>query len=173
MSRGFGQTFHVCRKAFLLRAWLGGFLSHKTILSQFVLVYNTVVLGTYTVFNSALIVVAPEKALNAYFPMPFHFTGRITVTNEGSRDASDFYWNIDWVKLPSLPPDTVYFHAQYHQCTPCQGWYHGNFYGNDFSEAREDPRWRNISGEGNYVFLDAEGDGQFIFGLSKPVGRLE
>src|SRR5450755_4530622 len=72
-------------------------------------------LGTYTVFNSALIVVAPEKALNAYFPMPFRRTGRITVTNEGSKDASDFYWNIDWVKLPSLPPESAYFHAQYHQ----------------------------------------------------------
>ena len=55
-----------------------------------------------------------------------------------------------------------YFHAQYHQCTPCQGWYHGNFYGNDFSEARKDPRWHNISGEGNYVFLDADRDGQFV-----------
>ena len=58
-------------------------------------------LGTYTVFQSSLIVVAPEKALNAYFPMPFQHRGKITVTNEGSQDASDFYWNIDWVKLPA------------------------------------------------------------------------
>ena len=28
-------------------------------------------LGTYTVFHSALVVVAPDKALNEYFPMPF------------------------------------------------------------------------------------------------------
>jgi hypothetical protein len=45
MSCGFGQALHVCRKAFLLWAWLGGFLSHKTILSQIVLVCNTGVLG--------------------------------------------------------------------------------------------------------------------------------
>ena len=60
-------------------------------------------LGTYTVFNSAPLVVAPDKALNAYFPMPFARSGRITVANEGSKDATDFYWNIDWVKLPRCP----------------------------------------------------------------------
>jgi hypothetical protein len=119
-------------------------------------------LGTYTVFNSAPIVVAPDKALNAYFPMPFAHSGRITVANEGFKDATDFYWNIDWVKLPSLPEHTAYFHAQYRQCTPCQGWYKGNFYSNNFDEARKDPRWKNVSGDGNYTFLDAKGDGQFV-----------
>jgi hypothetical protein len=119
-------------------------------------------LGTYTVFNSALLVVAPEKALNAYFPMPFARSGRITVANEGSKDASDFYWNIDWVKFTSLAEHAGYFHAQYRQCTPCQGWFKGNFYGNDFSEARKDPRWKNTSGDQNYTFLDAKGDGQFV-----------
>jgi Protein of unknown function (DUF2961) len=119
-------------------------------------------LGTYTTFNSSLIVVAPEKALNAYFPMPFRRAGRIVVSNEGSQDATDFYWNIDWVKLPSLTGDTGYFHAQYRQCTPCRGWYQGNFYGNDFADARKDRRWHNVSGEGNYTFLEAKGDGQFV-----------
>ena len=119
-------------------------------------------LGTYTVFQSALIAVAPDKALNAYFPMPFARQGRITVTNEGTLEISDFYWNIDWVTLPALPPSTAYFHAQYRQCAPCKGWYQGNFYGNNFSEARQDPRWRNASGAGNYTFLETQGDGQFV-----------
>jgi hypothetical protein len=61
-------------------------------------------LGTYTVFHSALLVVAPDKALNSYFPMPFARRGRITVTNEGRQEITDFYWNIDWVKLPALAP---------------------------------------------------------------------
>src|SRR5579885_283953 len=119
-------------------------------------------LGTYTTFTSKLIVVAPDQALNSYFPMPFARQGRITVTNEGSKEVSDYYWNIDWVRRPSLPANMAYLHAQYRQCTPCQGWYHGNFYGNDFSEARKDPRWQNKTGEGNYVFLEAQGDGQFV-----------
>jgi hypothetical protein len=118
-------------------------------------------LGTYTVFHSALLAVAPDKALNAYFPMPFDRHGRITVTNEGVQEITDFYWNIDWVKLPALPAGTVYFHAQYRQCAPCRGWYKGNFYSNDFTEARRDPRWRNVSGKDNYVFLEARGEGHF------------
>jgi hypothetical protein len=119
-------------------------------------------LGAYTVFHSALVAVAPDKALNAYFPMPFARHGRITVTNEGVQEITDFYWNIDWVKLPALPAGTVYFHAQYRQCAPCPGWYKGNFYSNDFTEARRDPRWRNTSGEDNYVFLEARGEGHFV-----------
>jgi hypothetical protein len=119
-------------------------------------------LGTYTVFASSLVVVAPDKALNAYFPMPFRKHGRVTVTNEGSQEAGDFYWNIDWVKLPALAPETAYFHAQYRQCTPCQGWFKGNFYGNNFSAARKDPRWLNTTGEGNYLMLDTAGNGQFV-----------
>jgi hypothetical protein len=119
-------------------------------------------LGSYQVFSSALVVVAPEKALNSYFAMPFRKHGRITVTNEGTKESGDFYWNIDWVRLPTIPANTAYFHAQYRQCTPCNGWYKGNFYGNDFREAHNDPRWRNVSGDGNYVMLDAAGDGQFV-----------
>src|SRR5215472_710396 len=50
-------------------------------------------LGTYTVYQSTLLAVAPEKALNAYFPMPFARHGVITATNEGSQEITDFYWN--------------------------------------------------------------------------------
>ena len=119
-------------------------------------------LGTYTVFQSALITVNPDQSLNGYFPMPFSKHGKITVTNEGQKDISDYYWNIDWVRVAALAPGTGYFHAQYRQCVPCQGWYKGNFYGNNFEEARKDSRWANKSGEGNYVFVDAEGEGQFV-----------
>jgi len=118
--------------------------------------------GTPVAFQSALIVVNPDQAMNAYFPMPFRKHGLITITNEGSKPITDYYWNIDWVKRPSLPSDTAYFHAEYRQCTPCNGWYHGNFYGNNFAGARKDPRWFNKSGAGNYVILKAAGNGQFI-----------
>jgi hypothetical protein len=119
-------------------------------------------LGTYAVYQSALLAVAPEKALNSYFPMPFARHGAITVTNEGAQEITDFYWNIDWVRLPSLPAGSAYFHAQYRQCTPCKGWYRGNFYSNNFEEARRDPRWKNTSGDGNYVWLTAAGEGQLV-----------
>jgi hypothetical protein len=118
--------------------------------------------GTPVVFHSALVTVNPDQAFNSYFPMPFRRHGLITVTNQGSKPITDFYWNIDWVKTPALTSDTAYFHAEYRQCTPCKGWYRGNFYGNVFKDAHRDPRWFNKSGAGNYVVLKAKGEGQFI-----------
>jgi len=117
--------------------------------------------STAPVFQSALITVNPEAAMNCYFPMPFARHARLTVTYEGAKPVDDFYWNIDWVKRNSLPTNSAYFHAEYRQATPHDGWFKGNFYGNDFSEARKDPRWFNKSGENNYVILDTSGDGQF------------
>jgi hypothetical protein len=117
--------------------------------------------STAPVFQSALITVNPEAALNCYFPMPFARHARLTVTYEGAKPVDDFYWNIDWVKRNSLPTNSAYFHAQYRQATPHDGWFKGNFYGNDFSEARKDPRWFNKSGENNYVILETSSEGQF------------
>jgi hypothetical protein len=114
------------------------------------------------VFQSALITVNPEQALNTYFPMPFRKHGCITVTNQGGKPITDFYWNIDWIKRPSIPPESACFHAQYRLEAPRNGWYKGNFYGNELDDARKDPRYQNVSGESNYVILDAKGEGHFV-----------
>ncbi len=114
------------------------------------------------VFQSALVTVNPEQALNSYFPMPFRKHARITITHQGQKPITDFYWNLDWVKLASLATNAAYLHAQYRQAVPHPGWYKGNFYGNDFAEARKDPRYLNKAGEGNYVIIEAKGEGQFV-----------
>lgn len=153
-----GEAYHL--KKVVLRAWWDG--ETEPSIEAPIGDFFGLGLGTYTVFHSALLAVAPDKALNSWFPMPFRKRARMTVTNEGSLAIDSLYWNIDWVSLPSLPSDTAYLHAQYRQCAPCQGWYKGNFYGNSFGEARQDPRWRNRSGQDNYVLLDARGSGQFV-----------
>ena len=58
------------------------------------------------------------RSRNSYWPMPFRKSCRITVTNEGRRRVSNLYYHVDWTKLPSLPPDTAYFHARYRQALP-------------------------------------------------------
>lgn len=61
------------------------------------------------------------RARNCYWPMPFGKKARITVTNDSpDHDTQCIFWYIDWQKLPSLPEDTMYFHAQYRQEYPCQ-----------------------------------------------------
>jgi hypothetical protein len=78
------------------------------------------------------------KARNCYWSMPFAKSARITVSNDSAtRRVDALYYYVDWQKLPSLPPETMYFHAQYRQEFPCK------------------------SGE-DYLILDAEGDGAYV-----------
>jgi hypothetical protein len=99
-------------------------------------------------YQSALLTVAAVKALNAYFPMPFAKSARITVTNECTQAVDAYYSNIDYQILPRLPENIGYFHAQYRQAAPCPGW----------STAVA----KNLDGKNNYVFLEAEGRGHFV-----------
>ncbi len=115
-------------------------------------------LGDYFLYESALTTVASVKAMNSYFTMPFARSARITVTNDGDEPAKSFYYNIDWVSLKQLPRDLGYFHAQYRQATPNKGWT------DNWTKQWEPPVGdkKNLTGEGNYVFLEAQGRGHFI-----------
>src|SRR5437773_7693362 len=104
-------------------------------------------LGDYFTWESELLSVANDRALNSFFPMPFQKHARITVTNEGRRKVDAFYFNIDYRALAKpLPADTLYFHAQYRQPTPNQA-------------IKSDGK--NLKGEDNYVWMKAAGRGHF------------
>jgi hypothetical protein len=75
-------------------------------------------LGDYVIFESEYIACSPGRSLNCYFAMPYKSSARMTVTNEGSRDVGSFYSNIDFLSVDALPPDALYFHAQYRQAAP-------------------------------------------------------
>jgi hypothetical protein len=115
-------------------------------------------LGEYYTYQSALLAVAPIKALNAYFQMPFATSARLTVTNEGSVRTDNLYFAVDYISVPALPADVARFHAQYRQAAPCKGW--TDDWTNEYSAAINDKK--NLSGEGNYVFLEATGKGHFV-----------
>lgn len=110
-------------------------------------------LGEYFLYQSALTAVAPQKALNAYFKMPFATAAKITLTNEGPQRTNSLYYHVDYVTLPSLPDDVGRFHAQYRQAAPCKA-----VAGNG----------KNLDGAGNYVFFEAEGRGHFL-GVTQAV----
>jgi len=116
-------------------------------------------LGQYVLYQSLPLQVAPDNALNAFFPMPFQKTARLTVTNEGSRKVDDFYFNIDYrmYKHP-LPADALYFHAQYRQATPAKGWT-TNWQRNGDALVEEK---KNLDGADNYVWMEATGRGHFV-----------
>jgi hypothetical protein len=106
-------------------------------------------LGQYFTYQSALLAVAPIKALNAYFQMPFAQSARITLTNEGKVRTDNLYFAIDYVTFPVLPAGVGRFHAQYRQAAPCQ-------------IAPGTNNGKNLTGADNYVFLEAAGKGHFV-----------
>ncbi|MGA7338951.1 MAG: glycoside hydrolase family 172 protein [Terracidiphilus sp.] len=115
-------------------------------------------LGEYYVYQSALLAVAPIKALNAYFEMPFASAARMTVTNEGKERTNNLYFAIDYVTLPGLPAGLGRFHAQYRQAAPCRGW--TNDWTSNGSPGINERK--NLTGADNYVFLEAAGRGHFL-----------
>jgi hypothetical protein len=60
-------------------------------------------LGEYFTYQSALLAVAPIKALNAYFQMPFSSAARLTLTNEGKVRTDNLYFAVDYVTVPRFP----------------------------------------------------------------------
>jgi hypothetical protein len=121
-------------------------------------------LGEYFTYQSALTTVAPVKALNAYFEMPFATSARVTLTNEGKERTDNLYFAVDYVTFPGLPSDVGRFHAQYRQAAPAKGW-SGDWMNNWDAPVGDK---KNLNGEGNYVFLEATGRGHFV-GVTQAV----
>jgi hypothetical protein len=57
------------------------------------------------------------RALNSYWHMPFRKRARVELLNE-SKARLTVYCQINWLQLPALPDNTLYFHARYHQEFP-------------------------------------------------------
>ncbi len=115
-------------------------------------------LGEYFLWESGPLSVGSQKALNCFFPMPFARSARITVTNEGEENIRGFYFNIDWEKHRSLPNDIAYFHAEYRQAVPNDGWT-ADWERNGQDNVNKHP---NPDGKDNYVLFEAEGRGHFV-----------
>jgi D-arabinan exo alpha-(1,3)/(1,5)-arabinofuranosidase (non-reducing end) len=114
-------------------------------------------LGDYHTFQSVPLSVAPNRALNSFFPMPFQKHARIVVTNMGQEPVEAFYFNIDFQAYAKpLPSDTLYFHAQYRQASSNKG------LTTDWKDNGSVDNLKNLSGEGNYVWLEATGRGHFV-----------
>jgi hypothetical protein len=116
-------------------------------------------LGDYYTWESELLSVAHERALNSFFPMPFQRHARITVANEGKQMVDAFYFNLDYRALPhALPPETLYFHAQFRQAQPNHGW--TNEWKNNGDPRVDDAK--NLDGKDNYVWMEATGRGHYV-----------
>jgi hypothetical protein len=108
-------------------------------------------LGEYVIYESQYLACSPGRSLNCYFAMPYRSGARITVTNEGKQNVNSFYSNIDYMEVPSLPDDVLYFHASYRQAAP--------------SKPITGPDGRDVlnpDGKSNYVFCETRGRGHLM-----------
>ncbi|MDQ2834108.1 MAG: DUF2961 domain-containing protein [Acidobacteriota bacterium] len=116
-------------------------------------------LGTYQNWESELLSVGSIKGLNSFFPMPYQHHARITVTNDGKLPIKSLYYNVEYrSEAHPLPPGTIYFHAQYRQAQPNHGWTAD--WENNYVPLIDDKK--NLTGEDNYVWLEAKGHGQYV-----------
>lgn len=107
------------------------------------------------------------SSVNCYLPMPFNKRAKIEIINENDVPFGLFFYiDYEMYKEP-LSDDTVYFHAQWHRENPCDGW--GPELQVNSPEVNSVP---NIDGKGNYVILEAEGQGHYI-GCNHSVAHFE
>lgn len=118
--------------------------------------------GVVKSFSSAPLQMSPldGHGFNCWFPMPFRKRARFTVTNE-CKSTLNLYFFLDYELVDTLPEDTLYFHAQWNRECPTVGVdprERSTHTGWIFGEEQD----RNVTGDGNYVILEAEGSGHYV-----------
>jgi hypothetical protein len=93
--------------------------------------------GTPAEVESFPVQVSPTGSLTCYWQMPFARSARIVIRNDNPDRTTGLYWQVDWVQLDALPPETPYFHARYRQEYPAG-------MGRDYLVA-------DLEGKGHYV----------------------
>jgi hypothetical protein len=89
--------------------------------------------------------------------MPFAEGARIEVESELSDERVFFYYYIDYEQFDSLEDGLGRFHAQWRRENPCQGVDEAGQTNEEFLFGGE-----NLTGEGNYTILEAEGRGLYV-----------
>ena len=109
------------------------------------------------------VVVEDADSYNCFWRMPFRKSLRMEIVNESEKDISLLYYNVDWIQLDSLAPDTPYFYAQYRQEYPAEKGKDylilettgkGHYVGTVLSVRTRSPSW---FGEGDEkIYIDGE-----------------
>lgn len=111
------------------------------------------------------------KGMNCFFPMPFHKRARFTVESN-CICHTNFYFYIDYERYEKLPEtETAYFHAWWNREENTKGWapIEPGLLDREKANVPGEPEWypkawltKNVSGEDNYLVLDASGKGKFV-----------
>lgn len=105
---------------------------------------------TSALFDMSINSDAKRGAFNCWVTMPFARSARMVCVNESESDLRVFYY-VDYQKWDIFPQDTFYFHSAWRRETPCRP--------TPLVDGVEGP---NLTGDENYLILDAVGDGSYI-----------
>jgi hypothetical protein len=111
-------------------------------------------------YSSLPMVMAPREGhgFNCYFPMPFSKGARIEVTSENGTSEIRLYYNIDYEVWDTPRDDLGRFHACWRRENPTDGIVEPP----EMDDGTYQHGGTNLSDEGNYLILDAEGAGQYV-----------
>jgi len=91
------------------------------------------------------------KGFNCFFPMPFSKRAKIEIENETDKDLVCYYY-VDYEEYKELNDDYGRFHATWNRENPCDG-----------DKKNREHFWKeNPTHEGDYILLDAEGEGHYV-----------
>jgi hypothetical protein len=96
-------------------------------------------------------------SFNSFFHMPFAHGARIELLSELDRQDVSLWFYVDYETFDHLEDGLGRFHAQWRRQNPCDGV-------DPDREPNEEFEFggTNLSGEGNYVILEAEGRGHYV-----------
>ena len=105
-----------------------------------------------------------NAAMNCWIPMPFRSRARFEIVNDQDEPVNAFYYYIDYQVHDELADDLLYFHAQWRRDNPCDGWTgKGSVWGSpEWAQRMGGDDGVNLTGDDNYLILDAEGKGHYI-----------
>ena len=68
--------------------------------------------------SAPIAVQSAGRSFISLWKMPFASGARIALVNEGASATRQLRWEVEYRKLPALPPGSLVFHAQYTQANP-------------------------------------------------------
>ena len=95
-------------------------------------------------------------ALSSFFQMPFNRRARVVLENQSDRPYVQYFY-IDYeLHDRPFPEDVAYFHAHWRRSAPTPGW------APHLQVNSPETNVPNLTGDGNYVVLDVEGEGHYV-----------
>ena len=112
------------------------------------------------------------SGMNCFFPMPFRNNARVAIVNEAVGKAG-IYFYIDYESYPEdLADDILHFHAKWRRENPTDGWMPPLPDRANPEHYKKVIARMQLSDEGNYVILDAQGRGHYV-GCNLSVHNLQ